>query len=404
MGTDHGATFTYTGGPAAVYEQTLRGMARPVLFEYDPAYLARFRRVEQRVAQVFGTTGDVVIMMGEAILGLEAAAKGLTRPGTKCLNLVSGIFGKWFGDWLRALGAEVIDIEVPWNQAIDPAEVAKALDAHPDIELVGVVHSETPSGSLNPMSEIGPICRRHGALIITDAVSAFAGTPIEHDAWGLDITVGGPQKCLGAAPGLTFVAVSDRAWAALRANPAAPRGSYLSLLDWKDRWIDSERPRFPHTTSVADIDGVDAALDVLMDTGLEAAYARHRLAASVCRAGVRAMGLELWVPDDAVASHAVTAVRTPEGVSNLEVIDHIRDRYGVMLSDGEHDVMTERVFRLGHAGPASMSLHPIVALGALGKGLRDFGVDVRIGAGLEAALEVLGTAESMGARAPVAVA
>lgn len=389
MSTDQGATFTYTGGPVAVSDRTRQGLARPVLFEYDPAHLRRFRDVERRVAQVFGTNRDVVVMMGEAILGLEAGAKGLVRPGMTCLNLVSGIFGKWFGDWLRDLGAQVIEIEVPWNEAIDPASVERAFVEHPDIALVGVVHSETPSGSLNPIAEIGPIARRHGALTIVDAVSAFAGTPIEHDAWGLDITVGGPQKCLGAAPGLAFVAVSDRAWDALRANPAAPRGSYLSLLDWKDRWIDADRPRFPHTTSVAEINGVDAALEELLETGLEVAYARHRRAADACRAGVRAMGLRLWVEDDAIASHCVTAVTTPDGVSNPQVIEHVRATYGVMLSDGEHDIMTERVFRLGHSGPASMSLHPIVALSALGKGLRDFGVDVAVGAGVEAALEVL---------------
>ncbi len=390
MSTDQGATFTYTGGPVAVSERARQGLARPVLFEYDPAHLRRFRDVERRVAQVFGTSGDVVIMMGEAILGLEGGAKGLTRPGMKALNLVSGIFGKWFGDWLRDLGAEVIEIEVPWNEAIDPASVERAFAEHPDIALVGVVHSETPSGSLNPVAEIGPIARRHGALTIVDAVSAFAGTPIEHDAWGLDITVGGPQKCLGAAPGLTFVAVSDRAWEALRANPAAPRGSYLSLLDWKDRWIDADQPRFPHTTSVAEVNGVDAALEELFETGLDASYARHRRAADACRAGVRAMGLRLWVEDDSIASHCITAIATPEGVSNLKVIDEIRARYGVMLSDGEHGPMTEAVFRLGHAGPAAMSLHPVVALAALGKGLRDAGVSVDIGAGVEAALEVLG--------------
>lgn len=393
---DHGAVFTYTGGPAAIYEQTQRALGRPVLFEYDPVYLERFKDVERKVAQAFETKGDVVIMMGEAILGLEAAAKGLTRPGMKCLNLVSGIFGKWFGDWLRELGAEVIEIEVPWNQAIDPAEVERTLAQHPDTGLVAVVYSETPSGSLNPLSQIGPIVRRSGALLITDAVSAFAGIPIKQDEWGLDITVGGPQKCLGAAPGLTFVAVSERAWAAMRDNPGAPRGSYLSLLDWKERWIDGGRRKFPHTTSVADINGVDAALDLLLETGLEATFARHRRAADACRAGVRAMGLQLWVTDEAAASHCVTAVTTPEGISNARVIEHIRSRYGVMISDGEHGPMTEAVFRLGHMGPASQSLHPVVALSALGKGLRDFGVEVSIGAGIEAALEVLG-ADAAGA-------
>lgn len=392
---DHdGAVFTYTGGPAAVWERTRAGLARPVLFEYDPAYLARFRHVESGVAAIFETEGDVVVMMGEAILGLEAAAKGLVRPGMHCLNLVSGIFGQLYGGWLRQLGAEVTDVEAPWNGAVSAEQVGRALEADAKIELVAVVHSETPSGTLNPLAEIGPLARAAGALIITDAVSSFGGTPVRHDAWGLDVTVGGPQKCLGAPPGLTFVAVSERAWAAMRANPAAPRDSYLSLLDWKDKWIDDGRRRFPVVTSVADINGSDAALEQLFEEGLAAGYARHRRAADACRAGVRAMGLELWAPDDAVASHAVTAVTTPEGVSNAAVIEHVRARYGVMLSDGEHSAMIDRVIRIGHAGPAATSIHPVVALAALGKGLSDLGIEVTIGAGLEAALDVLGAAEA----------
>ena len=384
------ATFNYAGGPAAAWDETRRGLARPLPFEYEPVYLDEFRRVEGLVADVFGTSGDVVIMMGEAVLGLEAAAKGLVRPGMTCLNLVSGIFGKWFGDWLRDLGATVIEVEVPWNEAIEPEAVERAFAEHPDIRILSLVHSETPSGTLNPIAEIGPIARRHGALVISDAVSAFAGTPIEHDRWGLDVTVGGPHKCLGGAPGTALVAVSDRAWAAMRANPAAPRGSYLSLLDWKDRWIDGGREHFPYITSVAEVNGLAASLDRLFEEGLEASYARHRLAADACRAGVRAMGLALWAPDDRIASHCATSVTTPEGVSNAEVIDHVRSSYGVQISDGEHANMQAAVFRIGHMGPSAASLHPIVALTALGKGLRDFGMAVRIGDGVEAAIDVLG--------------
>jgi pyridoxamine--pyruvate transaminase len=225
-------------------------------------------------------------------------------------------------------------------------------------------------------------------LVITDAVSAFAGTPIEQDAWGLDLTVGGTHKSLGGAPGLAPVAVSDRAWAAMRENPAAPRGSYISLLDWKDRWI--EGGAFPYITSVADINGLEAALDRLFEEGLEASYAQHRLAADASRAGVRAMGLELWAPDDSIASHAATCITVPDGLDNAAVIDYIHEHYGVQISDGEHANMKAAVFRIGHMGPAATSLHPVVALGALGKGLRDFGVSLDLGPGLDAALEVLG--------------
>lgn len=390
--TNRQAMFNYAGGPAASWGIAREGLGRPMPFEYEPLYLERFASVERKVARVFGTEGDVVLMMGEAVLGLEAAAKGLVQPKMKCLNLVSGIFGKWFGDWLRALDAEVIEIEVPWNEAIDPAEVQRVLAANPDTRIVSVVHSETPSGSLNPMAEIGPIARAAGALVITDAVSAFAGTPIEHDAWGLDITVGGTHKCLGGSPGVAPVAVSDRAWAALRENPAAPRGSYLSLLDWKDTWIDGGHKQFPYITSVAEINGLEAALDRLFDEGLDASFAQHRLAADACRAGARAMGLALWVTDDRIASHAATSITTPDGISNAQVIDHVLRNYEVQISDGEHANMKAAVFRIGHMGPAATSLHPVVALTALGKGLRDFGVTVDIGAGVEASIEVLGAA------------
>jgi len=384
------AAFNYAGGPAASWGVAREGLGRPMPFEYEPIYLERYERVERKVAQVFGTEGDVVLMMGEAVLGLEAAAKGLVQPGTQCLNLVSGIFGRWFGDWLRALDADVIEIEVAWNEAIDPAEVERVLAAHPDVKIVSLVHSETPSGTLNPIDRIGPIARAAGALVITDAVSAFAGTPMAHDDWGLDITVGGTHKCLGGSPGIAPVAVSDRAWQALRDNPAAPRGSYLSLLDWKATWLDSGRKRFPYITSVAEINGLEAALDRLLDGGLESSYAQHRLAADASRAGVRAMGLKLWVTDDAIASHAATCITTPDGISNAAVIDHIHSNYGVQISDGEHANMKAAVFRIGHMGPSSTSLHPVVALTALGKGLRDFGVKVAIGEGVEAAVEVLG--------------
>jgi len=391
---DRRAVFNYAGGPAASWDIAREGQGRPMPFEYEPIYLERFKKVERGVADVFGTDGDVVLMMGEAVLGLEAAAKGLVRPGMKCLNLVSGIFGKWFGDWLRALDAEVIEIEVEWNEAIDPEAVERALATDPDIRIVSLVHSETPSGTLNPIARIGPIARAAGALVITDAVSAFAGTPIKHDEWGLDITVGGTHKCLGGAPGIAPVAVSQRAWQALADNPAAPRGSYLSLLDWKATWLDSAGKQFPYITSVADINGLEAALDRLFAEGLEASFARHRLAADASRAGVRAMGLRLWAPDDAVASHAATCITTPDGISNAAVIEHIHASYGVQISDGEHANMKAAVFRIGHMGPAATSLHPVVALSALGKGLADFGVDVSIGAGVEAALDVLGEAAS----------
>ncbi len=205
-----------------------------------------------------------------------------------CLNLVSGVFGKGFGYWLTAIGAELHEIEVGYDEAIDPAAVDAYLDAHPEIRMVSVVHSETPSGTLNPVRELGPIARAHDAVTIVDVVSSFGGIELESEAWQLDLLVAGPQKCLGGPPGMSLIAVSEAAWAAIDRNPAAPRGSFLSMLDWREQWHGNGR--FPFTPSVSDLHGVLAAANALLDEGLDACQARHARVARAAWAGVEAMG------------------------------------------------------------------------------------------------------------------
>jgi len=319
---------------------------------------------------------------------LEAAARGLVSPGTRCLNLVSGVYAAWFGDWLREYGAEVVEVRVPYDEAVDPAAVADALDRDGPFALVALVHSETPSGVENPLAEIAPLAHAHGALMLADVVSSLGGTELAFDDWHVDLAVAGPQKCLAGPPGMSLVAVSARAWEAMEANPAAPRGSFLSLLDWKHRWIDGGRVAFPYTPSVSDVNGVHAALGELLEEGIEASIARHDLAARATRAGVRGLGLELWPRSEVYAARCVTAVRVPEGVSVAALLGHVRERYGVMLSGG-YGELREALVRLGHMGPAARSLYPLVAVAALGRGLADLGVRVDVGAGAQAVMDAL---------------
>jgi pyridoxamine--pyruvate transaminase len=380
--------FTLTAGPTMASDRVRAALGSPIIFDYDPVFLERFRETENMLARVFRTSNDVVLMQGEAVLGLEAAARGLVRPGTRCLNLVSGVYASWFGDWLREYGAELHEVRVPYDEAIDPAEVERALTKHGDVELVCLVHSETPSGVENPLSEIGPLAHAHGALMLADVVSSLGGTELLIDDWHVDVAVAGPQKCLAGPPGMSLITISPQAWQAIESNPAAPRGSFLSLLDWKHHWIEGGRVAFPYTPSVSDVGGVRAALQEVLDDGLEATIAAHARAARACRAGVKALGLELWPRSDSYAANCVTAVRTPSGVAVPGLLAHIRERYGVMLSGG-YGELKEKLIRLGHMGPASRSLYPLVAVSALGRGLLDLGASVDVGAGAQAILEVL---------------
>ena len=181
--------FTLSAGPVTASARTLAALGSPITYHYDPAFLECFRRTERKVAQVLQTSADVVLMQGEAVLGLEAAARALVRPGTPVLNLVSGVFGKGMGYWLSDFGADLHEIEVAYNDAVGATEVERFLRSHPEIEVVAVVHSETPSGTLNPVAEIGPIARAHGALTLVDCVSSVGGIPFKADEWQLDVAV-----------------------------------------------------------------------------------------------------------------------------------------------------------------------------------------------------------------------
>jgi pyridoxamine--pyruvate transaminase len=388
MTHDHAAPtwprLTLASGPVDVPQETLGAVQRPVLYHYDPAFIALFERVSGLLGQVFQTGNDVVIMQGEAVLALEAAAASLIRPGTKVLNLVSGVFGAGFAGWIERYGGEVVEVRVPYNAAIDPDDVRKALDAHPDISVLAAVHCETPSGTMNPIGAICPIARERGVITVVDTVSGLGAEAFSPEGWGIDIAIAGAQKCLSGLPGLSLVAVSDAAWAAMEAVPDPLRGSYLSLLDWKATWL--ERRRFPYTPSVADIYALEATLGQAVAEGMDAMAARHQRVAAACRAAVRALGLELWAASDAIAAPGCTAVTVPEGTTAEAIIRTMRERYGVMISGGYGD-LTGKLLRLGHMG---VSAHPtalFAQLGVLERSLLDLGLAVAPGAGVGAAVE-----------------
>jgi pyridoxamine---pyruvate transaminase len=381
--------FTLSAGPTSVSPGTLAALGSPVLYHYDPAFLEAFRRTEEKVARVLCTRNEVILMQGEAVLGLEAAARALVRPGMPVLNLVSGVFGDGMGEWLRGFGAVLHELRVPYNRIVDPEAVAGYLDAHPEVELLVLVHSETPSGTLHDLAAICAEASSRGVLTLADCVSSVGGMPVDTDQWGLDVCVAGPQKCIGGTPGLSLISVSERAWQAIGRNPEAPRFSFLSLLDWHHQWHGENR--FPYTPSVSEVRALEAACDQLLAEGLAAAHARHDLAARACRAGARAMGLDLWPACDQIMSSCVTAVAVPEGIDHEVVRDHARTRYGVMISGGQG---AGNIVRIGHMGSTASGLYPVVGLLALGRAFADLGVRIALGDGVTAAMDELSAASA----------
>jgi pyridoxamine--pyruvate transaminase len=376
--------FTLTAGPTMASPRTLNALGSQIVYHLDPSFLETFARTTEKAKAFFHTQNDMLLLQGEGILALEGAARSMVTPGMHVLNLVQGIYGKGMGSWLTSYGAVLHEIEVEYNDAVDPKAVDAYLDEHPEIELVTIVHSETPSGTISDCSQLGPIAHKHGALTLVDALSSIGGVPFEPDDWQLDVCVSGGQKCLGGPVGATMVSVSAGAWERILANPDAPRYSYISLIDWKVAWL--ENGTFPFTPSVTDIVGLEAALDEMLEEGVENSIARHARSAAVTRAGVRAMGLELWPTSEAIAGNPITAIRMPAGIVHSELTAHVRERYGVMLSTGGG---AGNLVHIAHMGPTATGLYPIVGLTALGQGLIDLGADIDLGAGITAAMAEL---------------
>jgi pyridoxamine--pyruvate transaminase len=383
---DEEPLFTLTTGPVDAYPQVLRGLSRPVLYDYDPAFLAFYERTVQKLRTAFRTAHMPVILQGEPVLALEAGAASLIARTDVVLNLVSGVYGSGFGHWARRYCAELLEIRVPYDEVIDPDEVAALLKARPEIRVVAVCHHDTPSGTINPVAEIGRIAAAHGAYLLVDAVSSFGGMEVGPDTCQADLFVSGPNKCLGCPPGLSLVGVTPRAWQKMRDNPDAPRDSMLSILDWEHAWR-RDRP-FPFTPSVSEINGLDAALDLYLAEGPEHVWARHALTAAACRAGVLAMGLRLWPADERTASPTTTAVRIPEGIEDAALRAAARARYGVVFSSGRGETLGKLV-RIGHMGPTARPLYAVVALTALGGAISALGQPLDVAAGVTAALAVI---------------
>ena len=333
--------------------------------DLPPLDAARFAAIEDKVAALLHTGADVIITQGEALLPLEAAIRGAAHPGVAALNIVTGPYGQTFGNWLRSCGAEVVDLAVPFDSAVTAEQVADALRARPETGFVSLVHAEAATGNTNPVAAIGAVVREHGALLMLDAVASVAAEPLLTDAWGVDLCVIGGQKAMAGPAGVSAVSVSDRAWERIAANPAAPRRSYLSLLDWKERWTDAGRTTLPHAPAQLEMLALDACLDRIAADGLDATVARHRAAAAATRAGVLALGtLAPFVRREEDAAPVATTLRTPPGVDAARLAAALDPALPVQAGGGALAGEMLRVNHYGRAASLDVVQDCLAALGA----------------------------------------
>ena len=330
-------------GPTPLPPAVKRAMQRDMIPHRGTAFNALFRDVLRQVRDVHQTDGDIIILPGTGSAGWEAAIVNTLSPGDSVLSFVTGDFGTRFARVAQALRLEVEVVEIEWGRAATPAVVRAALDQHPATRAVLYTYNETSTGVTNPLAEIGPIMRDHGALLLVDGVSAVAGVPLQMDAWGVDLILSGSQKAWMCPPGLTIVAVGPRVWDAYR------RADYPRFFwDFAQYRKAADAGNTPTTGPLTMLFALKAACDLIEGEGLPNVYARHHRLGELVRHGLAGLGYRLFA-DPAYASDTVTAALPPEGVRVPELIKAMRAGYGIEVAGGQAHMANE-LLRIGHMG------------------------------------------------------
>ncbi len=329
-------------GPTPLPPQVLAAMQREMIPHRGPAFQALYRDTLAMARDAHRTTSDVFIWPASGSAGWEAAIVNLLSPGEPVLAATCGDFGDRFARVGERFGLDVRRVEAPWGTAIEPAALREALARNPDVTAVFLTHNETSTAVTNPLPELAAEVRRHGALTIVDAVSSVGALPLEMDAWELDFVFSGSQKAWMCPPGLMIAAVGPRAWEAYERS-RFPR----FFWDLGDAKTAADRGMTVTTPPLTMLYAFHAALELLLDEGLERVWERHRRLGAIARDGVRSAGLQLFA-DPAHASDTVTAFVPPAGFSARDVLAALRER-GVEAQGGQ-GAMTDSLVRIGHMG------------------------------------------------------
>jgi aspartate aminotransferase-like enzyme len=364
-------------GPTSLPPTVREAGARQMINHRGPEFAAMLGRIQEGMRLYFGTTGEIAILSCAGTGGLEAAIVNVLSPGDRVLGVSIGSFGDRFAKIAEVYGADVDRMSAEWGHAARADELRERLRGGA-YRAVLLTHNETSTGVMNPIAELVAAVHAEApdALVLVDSVSALGAVPFAMDEWGVDVTVTGSQKAWMAAPGLAMVAASERAWAAME-TARMPR-FYLDLRKHRDSAASGETPWTP---AVGVVFQVDEGIKLMVAEGAENVFARHRACAAATRAGLEALGFDLFA-DPADRSPTVTAAWIPEGLDWKAFNSELRRR-GLVLAGGQGK-LAGRIFRIGHLGSVTVDeiLGAIATLEAVSV---QVGRPVQVGAGVAAA-------------------
>jgi len=387
-----GRHFLQIPGPSAVPDRILSAISQQTIDHRGPDFAKVGKRALDGIKTIFKTEKNVIIYPSSGTGAWEAALVNVLSPGDRILMFETGHFASLWGKLAEKLGLKPEVIVGDWRGGADPEQIEAYLaeDKAHEIKAVCVVHNETSTGSVSPIAAIRKAidAANHPALFMVDTISGLASLDYQHDEWGVDVTVSGSQKGLMLPPGLSFNAVSPKA---LAANKTA--SLQRSYWDWADMIGPNQTGYFPYTPSTNLLYGLNEAIDMLHEEGLDNVFARHARHGKAARAAVRHWGLDVLCATQGQESGVLTAVKTPDGHSADGFRASTLEHFDISLGNGLSKV-ADKVFRIGHLGDFN-DLMLVATLAGVEMGLSKAKIPHNAG-GVGTAMEVLDQTKAPG--------
>lgn len=372
--------YLFSPGPTMLPQDILLKMAEPIIHHREAEYEAIFQEVREGLRYLFQTKNEVLVFASSGTGAMEGTVANLLSSGDKVLVVRGGKFGQRWEEICRVYGIEVRPIHVEWGEVVEPNVIEECLEEDPSIRAVFTQVTETSTGVVHPIREIAEITGRYEeTAIIVDAITGIGAIDIPMDVWNLDVVISGSQKALMLPPGLSFVALSERAW-----NFVDRSNLPKYYFDFKKQRESARKNQSTFTPAITLVIGLRESLRKIRREGLKALFERHELLARATREAVKALGLELFAAES--PSNALTAVKIPEGIGADEIKSRFFEEYGITVAGGQ-DQAKGKIIRIAHLGYYGR-LDMIMVISALEMVLREMGHHFELGAGVKAAEEV----------------
>ena len=377
-------TFLMIPGPTPVPESVMLEIAKHPIGHRSSEFSSILKEVYENLKYVFQTKNDVFMFTSSGTGAMCAALENLINEGDKVLCLSLGNFGNRWAKIAESRGADVEKIEVEAGQVIDPEVLKKRLaeDTNKEIKIVTLTHSETSTGAANDVKTLCSIIREHGAISVVDGVTSVCAMPVKPDEWGIDVLVSGSQKGFMIPPGLAFLVANERAW---KVYEQCKHPSFY--FDWAAHKKAVEGDTTPFTPAVNLIVGLNTALKMIKEEGIENMNARHKRHCMALRSALRAINLELLVKDDNDASHSITSILPPDGISVPDIRSTMKNDFDIVVANGQAK-LKDKIFRMGTLGFVC-DRDLIAAIGALEATLYKLGHKFELGNGVKTLIEAL---------------